>query len=426
MPTPNLRFLSAQILLSFSFKTDSVSDRIQDVCVRHALKEMDKHLFTEIVLGVLRHLGLLNHLVGTFAKKKRFSEVAQVLLQVAFYQALFLDRVPDYAIVSETMKSADLFRLKPWDKKFLRGVLGNFFRNLVDFDLKKEWILNLPLATRFSHPEWIVEMWEKYLPKEILETCLAAGNIHPPFPIRAVPENPESKKFLDELRESDIPFHAETETSLIAERWDTSIADALERGLIYIQSNSQWEAIQKCPAQTSDIVLEIGAAPGGKTIHLSNLVGNIGKVFAIDVSKKRLKLLEERISLLGLKNVQAVWQDLFEKFPDTLPALFDHVVLDVPCSNLGELCKNPEVRWRLKKEELLRFQELQKRFASTAWQKLKSGGSLLYMTCTLTREENEDVRDFIANDLNGKIQSELKSFPLPKSPFGGYACLIRK
>jgi 16S rRNA (cytosine967-C5)-methyltransferase len=395
---------------------------VQDVGIQHALKETDRHLLAEIVLGVLRHQGLLNHILGTFVPSKRFSEMARALLQGAFYQALFLDRIPDYAIVSETMKSADLFRMKTWDKKFLRGVLGNFFRNR--WDCKKN--LNLPRGARFSHPSWIVELWEKYLPPDLLEACLSAGNIRPPFPIHAVPGNPKALECLHALQEGSLPFQESSENFLLAEKWDARIASALEQGLLYIQGTSQREAIQKCPAKAGENILEIGAAPGGKTIHLSTLVGTQGKVFAIDVNQKRLKLLEARIALLKLKNVQPALQDLFEKFPDTFPDLWDHIVLDAPCSNLGELCRKPEVRWRLHKEDLLRFQELQKRMTFAAWQKLKPGGSLLYITCTLSQEENEDLRDFIAKNLEGKFQNELKTFPLPRTPFGGYACLFRK
>ncbi|MBN2144092.1 MAG: hypothetical protein JW774_05660 [Candidatus Aureabacteria bacterium] len=423
---PSVRTEAVSSLLKVQNSRYFLQDILQEKSAKKYLNEKDQRLLYEITQGVIRHKTLLDYYLSQFLKKKSLDSVVRIMLQTAFYQAIFLVRIPPHAVISETMKSADEFHLSIPQKGFLRAVLSGLYSRINSFQ-KRALDDSLPDFIRYSHPKWLINLWTKRWGQKICRQILSAGTTRCPFWIFPNPANNTFQNLIQSLQNEQYPYKPlSKKEGIAASTWNPVIKKWLENGKAYIQSPHQYASVHLCPAQNNQTILEIGAAPGGKTIFLNHLAGKKGLVYSIDKDQKRMELLQRRIRIMNLDRVIAVVHDLFKSFPDSLPADYDHVVLDAPCSNLAELSRRPEIKWRISPDDLDRFQSVQRNLVKTGWLKLKPQGSFLYMTCTLTQQENQNIRDLLLTQLRGTLLAELETIPTPEEPAGGYACLVRK
>src|SRR6185503_19518758 len=256
------------------------------------------------------------------------------------------------------------------------------------------------IAIQTSHPRWLIERWSKAFGVEETELMARANNEPPPIAIRLVKTNADEKDVLDKLRSAGAQL---LPSEIAKSAWRVSSATAKlrelsERGELYVQDEASQLVGEVVNAQPGDRVLDVCAAPGGKTTLIAERAGDKANVVAMDLSPRRLATIERTIQLHQLKSIRLMLGDASAPLPFDSRS-FDRVLLDAPCSGTGTLRHNPEIRWRLTNDDITRLAEQQKRFLMNAAAVVKPSGLLVYSTCAIEAEENEEVvQDFLSSD----------------------------
>ncbi|HSE31630.1 MAG TPA: 16S rRNA (cytosine(967)-C(5))-methyltransferase RsmB [Pyrinomonadaceae bacterium] len=367
----------------------------------HQLSSLDRALCHELVLGVLRWQLQLDAIIEHFAKRQVGNIDPPVLraLRLAIYQIRFLSRIPASAAVNESVSLVGRARLSS-ARSFVNAVLRRVARE-PDYSPAAEIADPLErIAIETSHPPWLIERWTNDFGIEQTELMARANNEPPPIAIRVVKTVADESEVVDKLRSAG----AELVPSEIAKgAWRVSgvtarVRELSERGEIYIQDEASQLVAEVLNAQPGDRVLDVCAAPGGKTALIAERAGDRAEVIGMDVSPRRLSTIARTIELHLLKRIRLIVGDADVTLPFEREA-FDRVLLDAPCSGTGTLRHNPEIRWRLTNEDISQLAAQQKRFLMNAAAVVKPGGWLVYSTCSIELEENEEVvRNFLLSN----------------------------
>jgi 16S rRNA (cytosine967-C5)-methyltransferase len=396
-------------------RTDSYLERLLDNEMRNSdLTGPDKALLYEIVHGVVRWMGRLDWVLNGFYKGQ-FSKAIPNLkngLRVALYQIMFLDRVPDFAVVNEAVEFVKKLQgQKPAD--LTNAILRNIIRskNAIRYPDPEE---DLPgyLAAYYSHPSWMVKRYLTRFGREETEKLLAANNEKPflTLKINALKTNPEEfKQLLNKVnlryrhgRYLPEFFKLQNLTNITAWEYYTE-------GYFNIQDESAGLACRLLDARPGMRVLDICAAPGGKTAYIAGLMHDEGEIIAIDRFEARLSIMERNIKRLGIKSINLIEKDALE-YTDSG---FDRVLADVPCSGTGTLCKKPDVKWKKDLLDVKRMTQLQYRLLEKAATLVKPQGVVVYSTCSIEPEENCEIVDkFLAAHPDFKLESAAGEFPV--------------
>jgi 16S rRNA (cytosine967-C5)-methyltransferase len=346
------------------------------------LSSADHGLATELVMGVLRWRSLLDTHIAARSSQKLARLDAEVLtaLRIAVYQLLFLDRVPARAAVNESVELVKRAK-KRSAVPFANAVLRKFAAGADRLDESAIANAATPaaLANSAAHPSWLVERWTKQFGLESAKEICAYNQRIPETAIRIT-----DAAIAEELRKHKIelsPGRLLTSAYRVVSG-DLTHTHAFREGRIAIQDEAS-QLVSLLVGQGSHI-LDCCAAPGGKTRILAEHSPN-GTIVAIDLHPHRARMLRK---LVGAANVQVIAADV-----RALPvmSLFDRVLADVPCSGTGTLARNPEIKWRLKPEDLADLQTRQLAILQAAMQRVSPGGRIVYSTCSLENEENSDV-----------------------------------
>jgi 16S rRNA (cytosine967-C5)-methyltransferase len=352
----------------------------------------DRAFVMEVVYGVLRHPDYLDYLLQHFLK--RFSGVTLATLnnlRIGLYQAEFM-RVPEWALVNE---AAEMEKSRRGKVALVNGVLRNFLRQRPTIAMPPE---NDPLrhiSVTQSHPRWLVRRWiERFGPAGALSLARANNEV-PPLTLRISAEA-DRESILALLAAKDIEASAGRYSPTAVVFKDRCPLEELT-GLLPYGSIVQDEASQLVgylvDPQPGERVLDACAAPGGKTTHLAQLMGDRGEVVAVERDTSRIPRLRDNIGRLGISSVRIVAGDA-----GSLEAAdhFDRILLDAPCSALGVIRRNPDVRYRHAEKDLARFGRSQLALLKSLCSRLRPGGSMVYSVCSTEPEEGEDVvREFV-------------------------------
>ena len=321
-------------------------------------------------------------------------------LRIGVYQLFFLDKVPARAAIYESVEAVKM--ILPNSKKgavsFTNGVLRNINR--------KQDKLKLPdqkknpekyLSVKYSYPIWMVKKFIEQYGMEKAEMILTAGNRRPEVIYRHNSLKMERNQFLKLLSEEEIEYENTFLESFFKLKKINNPADTevFKRGGAYIQGTSAGLASLLLDVKEGMTVLDLAAAPGGKTSHLAELMNNTGQITALDISAKRLRLVEENLKRLGVENVKLKKADAAQ-YKDEQQ--YDRILADLPCSGLGLIASKPEIKWEKDQSVIKKMAELQSEILNNNLSKLKNGGKLLYSTCTISREENQEIVDRILQD----------------------------
>jgi 16S rRNA (cytosine967-C5)-methyltransferase len=359
-------------------------------------------LATEITFGVLRWRRLLDFLLDRQLKKS----VAQVDLPVALalrmglYQLRFLERIPARAAVNESVELVKRAR-KSSAASLVNAILRRASaekseapNTVAAKPIERLIPANLPLADRLgilhSHPTWLVERWLRNFGEANTVALLEANN-RPPNLSCAIHDPAHRDEVLAALKSAGLRIEPGQllKSAFAASGGSPARTGSFRRGLISIQD----EASQAIPlllgVQPGDAMLDLCAAPGGKTPPLVRAAGRTGLVVAADRHAHRLRAMRSQFERLRLEGVQIVELDAARELP--FGRKFDRILVDAPCSGTGTLARHPEIRWRLRAELLSDFHQLQVGILTSAIKQLAPGGRLVYSTCSMEPEENEDV-----------------------------------
>jgi 16S rRNA (cytosine967-C5)-methyltransferase len=362
------------------------------------LKPADRGLSHELVMGVLRRQSWLDRLIEYYSDRSLTSLDTDVViaLRLGLYQLRFLTRIPASAAVNESVKLVRRARLRSAEG-FVNAVLRRAVR---EPDIDPAATINNPLARlglKTSHPAWLIQRWIDALGTSEAEALATANNQPAPVAFRVIPNKATESKIIDQLRSEG----AEVTASQIAKgAWritnDASLLHEFsEAGQIYIQDEGSQLVAQVLDAQAVDRVLDLCAAPGGKTTQIAAASG--AKVVAGDVYEHRVRTVANVARLQSLTNIECVVLDA-EQSPPFAPGSFDRVLVDAPCSGTGTLRHNPEIRWRISAEDIRDLANRQKQMLLNAARMVKPGGRLVYSTCSVEPEENEAVANGFLNE----------------------------
>jgi 16S rRNA (cytosine967-C5)-methyltransferase len=376
----------------------------------------DRGLVTELVYGVLRQRGRIDFALSRFCLKPlaKVEPRVLILLRLGAYQVLLLDRVPDSAAVDETVKLARREGLSR-ATGFINGILRSLVRG------RNEIAWPDPAASPLNHlehvlslPKWLARDWLEEMGKEPALALAEALCAAPPFTLRVNTLRIGREDYLDRLRSAGhqaVPTLYAPEGVTLTGRGGGPLPGATE-GWYQVQDEASMLIAHLLAPRKAEKILDACAAPGGKTTHIAALAQNGASVLALDLHPQRVRLVTEGAERLGCRQIEARPWDLTRP-PDFLPpAGFDRVLVDAPCSGLGVLRRNPEIRWRRTKDDIRRMASLQKAILGNVAPLVRPGGVLLYSLCTMTPEETTGVVEaFLGNHAEFEAEDLRPLFP---------------
>lgn len=379
----------------------------------------DKNLFTEIYYGVIRYKLYLDYVIKSFANTPISKMDSEVLmgLRIGIYQLLFLDRVPARAAIYESVEAVkkSLSKANRGAVSFVNGVLRNINRQQANIKLPAKNNFKKYLSVKYSYPIWIVKLFIDQYGVEKAENLLKAGNKRSEVVYRHNSLKMSRENFLELLKEENIAYQETFLDSFYKlKKIDNPAAtEVFKNGGAYIQGTSAGLAALLLDLKKEMKILDLAAAPGGKSTHLAELMENTGEITALDINESRLDLIKANAERLGVKNIKIKKVDAAKYDTDFK---YDRILADLPCSGLGMISSKPEIKWEKSKKTIKKMAELQYNILANNLDKLKSGGKLLYSTCTLSFEENQAVierilaenKNFELVDLSEKIEKVSK------------------
>ncbi|GJQ33405.1 MAG: ribosomal RNA small subunit methyltransferase B [Ignavibacteriaceae bacterium] len=387
-------------------RTDSYLEKLLDHELKNSdLSGQDKALLYELVHGVVRWMGRLDWILAGFYKGQ-FSKAIPVLknaLRVALYQIMFLDKIPDYAIVNEAVDFVKKLQgQKPAD--ITNAVLRNIIRskNGLRYPDPAENLVSY-LAAYYSHPTWLAKRWVARYGREAVETLMAANNERPTLTLRINGLKVDRQEFEGLLQSvnlrytpgiyNDHFYRLQILTNI--QNWQY-----FAEGYFAIQDESTGMPCLLLDVKPGMRVLDMCAAPGGKSAYIADLMSNTGEVVALDKFESRVKMMQANLDRLGVSIVKFVATDALE-YEDEL---FDRVLVDAPCSGLGTLSKKPDIKWKRDLLDIKKLTPIQEDLLNKAAEMVKVGGAVVYSTCTIEPEENfEIVKKFLSEHDNFRL-----------------------
>ena len=372
----------------------------------------DTALLSEIVYGTLRYLSLLEYQWQDLVKRTPSKKTA-ILLDMSCYQLLFLDRIPDYAVIDEAVEMVSRN-----EKGFVNAVLRRVAERGIHYASGEDEVRNLAINT--SHPEWLIRMWKAHYGWENtqklcafdLEPAVVYGRINT---LKTTRERLQNNPWIHLL--NDLSFTCDG--NLVR-------TEMFHQGEIVIQDMCSAEIPLLLDAEKGMRVLDACSAPGTKAQEIAMLMENEGEILAGDLYPERVKLIDELMKRTGTSIVQAKVMDA-SVLQEEYISSFDRVLLDVPCSGLGDLRHKPEIKLHVTPESLDELISLQGKILETNSLYLRSGGILVYSTCTLNRKENEGmIKQFLNTHEEYELLEEKTVFPFERNTDGFYAAKLRK
>jgi 16S rRNA (cytosine967-C5)-methyltransferase len=372
------------------------------------------------------------------------------LLRLGLYQIFWLDRIPDHAAVHETVEMAKRAGFGP-QSGFVNAVLRGFLREsdatkallaglrrgeenpeTEDSSLKS---LNARLAIGWSQPEWLVSRWRERWGENRLRSLLEWNNAPAKVYARVNTLRTDAGKLVEQWRAENVDYDFLTRDwtgeNLVFELKSHPPLTTLEsfrQGGFYIQDPGTLLAVRELDPRPGENVLDLCAAPGGKTTFLAQLMNNEGRIIACDLAEARLKLVRENCTRLGITCVEVrSVEDVVENGPAGARPRFDRILVDAPCSNTGVLRRRVDLRWRIQPDEITRLQATQLCLLHRAASLLKPGGVLVYSTCSLEPEENgEVISQFLKEGTHFKLERQRELWPFPDGVDGAFVARLSK
>lgn len=343
------------------------------------LADVDRGLCHEITLGVLRKQLYLDKLIEKLTNGKKLDRSVKVILRIALYQLKFLDRIPAHAAINEAVNLTQRAK-KTSAKGFVNAVLRRFTRENIELKFK-DVIERISIET--SHPRWLIEKWNAEFGSEETEKLAIANNTTPKMNFRFTVKTTDAVKKSLENGEVDTKY----------------LRELAESGKIYFQDEGS-ELVGKAVAlKENESFFDVCAAPGSKTTQISNSEFHQTNLFvAGDLYWNRVKVLQENCRKQGARFVNILRYDAENSLPFA-EGSFDVVLLDAPCSGTGTIRHNPEIRYFLAEKDFAELSLKQRTILKNASKLVKHGGRMIYSTCSLEMEENEQIcREFLAEN----------------------------
>ena len=438
----NSREISLKILHHIETQNAYAGEAIQSFCQSLFLSSLDRRFVSEVVHGTTKMRRRLDYVLGLFLAEKLEGLTPWIrnILRMGIYQIDFMEKVPESAAVDESVKLAKMHGHKG-TVALVNAVLRSYLRDkskVIFPSWDQDKVENIALF--YSFPNWMVERWLEIFGEEETVKLCDTFNQRPRLSLRVNSLKIGQKDLEETFNREKIKFKPgrflENYNS-IESKMDLSQFSPLKDGWIYFQDESAGFPVMLLDPQPGECILDLCAAPGGKATFMAEKMKDRGMVIAADISLKKLATIKENCDRLGIESIKLCCADAksFSCHP------VDRILLDAPCSALGTLGRNSDARWRKQKEDITRLQKLQLEILFHAAELLKSGGVLVYSTCTIMPEENEQViyrfleqrKDFKQVDSYLHVDSDVvdekgfvRTLPQVHKMDGSFACRLEK
>lgn len=390
-----------------------------DILINKALSsgnlEGSSGFLTELVYGILSRQKNLDYVIDQFIQgSKKIKSDLRILLRIGAYQILFLNNIPDFAIVSETVELSK--QTAPFASGFVNGVLRNILRNKqnIKYPDKKTDKIEF-LSTFYSHPEWIIKKWVEQLGLKEAEELANIMGQPAPLTLRVnslkISRN-ELKNRLDNENIKTKNTAYSPDGLIVTSPINIASSESFKEGLFTVQDESSQLAVLLLSPKVNESILDLCAAPGGKATYLAQLMKNTGVILATDISQNKLSLVDEHCKRMGISNVKTEVLDATKLSEKPTKILFDKILIDAPCMGLGVIRRNPETKWWLKESDIKEIVKKQQLILENAAKLLVPGGIIIYATCSTTTNENEQViKDFLTKNNSFAKEDLSELFP---------------
>ena len=425
------REIAVRVLQLRETEPDFVENIFDRELAQARISPVDRALCQELVYGIARWQETIDWLIARKTEGREQKIDLVILLRMGLYQMFWLDRIPNHAAVHETVEIAKKMGFTA-QAGFINAVLRTYTRERTETEKLLEQIKTSEPAIGHSHPQWIYERWQTRWGAEKTAALMDWNNTPPKTFARVNTLKVSNAKELMNMWDIEgVKFSARkfdwTDDNLVFELEShppLAKLKSFQKGLFYIQDPSTLLAVKALDPKPRETILDLCSAPGGKTTFIAQLMQNRGKVFAQDIAWERLDLVKENSFRLGLSCIETsiAPEHLIEK-----PSLrFDRVLIDAPCSNTGVMRRRVDLRWRIRPEEMARLREAQLNLLRLAAPRLKPGGTLVYSTCSLEPEENQEVvKQFLAEHKQFTLESERELLPFIDQVDGAYVATMK-
>ncbi len=453
----NAREVALACLLDLSESDASIASVVDNAFKRSALNGRERRLANALVYGVVRWQQQLDWVLKHFINPRfRLDAKHRAILRLGAFQLLHLDGIPPHAAIFETVQ---LVKNRRKTTGFVNAVLRSVQRKYTELSyppLETHPIEHISFS--LSYPKWLVKRWlETRGLSWTLAFCQASNQVAP-LTFRANSLQTNRDELCQSLKANGLSIRLSkiapdgivvenlsitTDDADAGSKDEITLKDVLNRDDVYVQDESAMLVPYLLMPESPKLVVDLCAAPGGKTTHIACMMGNSGKIIATDISDQKLVMLQENCKRLGVQNVETRSIDTTKSDLSFINTA-DAVLIDAPCSGFGTLRRHPDIRWNKTSKQLLSLNELQYRILETAAPHIKPSGVLVYSTCTIEPTENEEiisrflkdfpmfkvehVSEFLPDIPQGVITSQgfLQTFPHEHGVDGTFAARLRR
>jgi len=394
---PSVRFQAVKILNRYERSSAYIDKLLANTFRQYEYSKQDRSLLTEIVYGCVRWRAKLDWVLTGFFHgdfNKCINPVKNTM-RVGLYQILFLDRIPDHAAINESVEITKRLQSQK-TAGLVNGVLRNIARNVKNIRYPNPQQDNAFYKSVInSYQKWLVENWTEQFGESAADKLMQALNERPGIAIRINRHKFSDTTLKDDLknRMENLGIELEEINGIGGSYYLKGLGDDISRndfyieGAITIQDPSSVLVCELAKPNASDFVVDMCAAPGGKTSLMAEMMGNKGKIIAFDKFEAKLEMIHQNASRLGLDIIKTVQADATSLKVKGTPNL---ILADVPCSGTGTIQKHPEIKWSIEKDTIKKLVSLQRSILSNSAANLKPGGILVYSTCSIQKRENRE------------------------------------
>lgn len=412
--TENTREIALQVIIGVLEKGEYSHLMLKNTLDKYGyLEKQERSFIARLVNGTIERAIELDYIINQFSKTKvpKMKPMIRSILRMSVYQIFYMENVPDNAACNEAVKLAKAHKFQSLSG-FVNGVLRNIARQKDEIsypDAKKDQ--KKYLSVKYSMPEWIVTLFLEQYKLQQVEDIFEGFLCTRPLYVRYT--GTDVKSWIKELEASKITYRKSEKLpyAYMIENVDrVELLPGYFEGDFVVQDLGSMIITDKARIKEGDCVIDVCGAPGGKALHAASIVGESGHISVRDLSENKVSLIEENIDRSGLDNIEAkVWDATV--FCESDEEKADVVIADLPCSGLGVISRKSEIKYRMSMDDIVSISLLQRKILSTIYKYVKVGGTLMYSTCTLTQNENQDNVKWFIENFPFELQYEETLFP---------------
>ncbi len=372
------------------------------------LEKQDRAFLSRLSEGIIERAIELDYFINLFSKVKtnKMKPIIRNLLRMGVYQIKYMEQVPDSAACNEAVKLAKKKGFQTLSG-FVNGILRNVSRNLdqIQYPLEEKEPKRY-LSILYSMPEWLIEHWMREFPYETVKCIVEASLEEKPLSIRGNLEKTTMVELEKMLTNEEIqvqPGHYLTNARIIGGYNYLNKVKAFQDGYFQVQDESSMLVAQVAGIKENDYIIDVCAAPGGKSLHAAELLKGTGLVSARDLTEHKVSLIQDNMKRLGYHNIEAIVQDA-TKLREEDRGKADIVFADLPCSGLGVIGKKPDIKYKMSQEQMDSLAKLQRDILSVVQEYVKEDGVLIYSTCTINYKENLENVKWFASEFSFELE----------------------